>query len=62
MKNLNNFIIEKLILGKNHTEHTFTDEELRKDYEDIRWATLKNEKHSMCKKYGFTLTNKFVEI
>ena len=62
MKKLNQFITEKLKLGKNHIIKKFDDDELRKDYEAIHWATLKSEKYDMCKKYGFALTNRFGEI
>lgn len=55
MKNLNNFILEKLILGKNLKPHdrSYWPTQLRDDYETVRWATTKKEKEAIAQKYNF---------
>ena len=56
MRNLNQFIIERLKINKdtkvNH--YKFSDEELMKDYDEIAYAYTKAEKMPIAKKYGVT--------
>ena len=64
MKNLQSIIQEKLRLGKDtnfRAKSSFTDEELRKDYEDVEHALTKAEKQVYAEKYGI-FSNKFRDI
>lgn len=51
MKHIESFITEKLRINKNIKLDTFTDEELRNDYHEIKGAYLKAEKQKLAEKY-----------
>ena len=76
MININNFIQEKLKIGKTsfmleklkinsqsqiNTKQSFTDEELMKDYNEVSGAYTKAEKQEFAIKYDI-VTNKIREI
>jgi len=64
MKTLKEHIVEGLKIGTNtkvNQRGTFTDEELRKDYEDASTAYTKAEKDEFKYKYGVN-TNKIKDI
>lgn len=56
MQSINNYILEKLKkIGINTQEKEYTDEELRKDYDKVWWATTKKEKQEVADKYGCSI-------
>ena len=64
MKQIKNFITEKLHLNKSSVlvkDSGYTDEELRQDYKDVEYALTKAEKQKYASKYHIQ-TNKFREI
>ena len=54
MKQISNFIIEKLIINKNSKAKTVNDEELENDYQSVRNSFTKSEKKAIADKYGCT--------
>jgi len=56
MRNLNQFIVERLKINKDTkvNPYEFSDEELMKDYNEISYAYTKAEKMPIAKKYGIT--------
>ena len=54
MKDIKQILIEKLHINKDVKVIGFTDEDLRKDYETVRWAYTKKEKMDIGDKYGVT--------
>ena len=56
MKNINTYINEKFQVSVDaiRNREDCTDEELRDDYETVRWAYTKKEKIEMGDKYGVT--------
>ena len=54
MKQIVNYIFEKLILNKS-VKSGFTDEELMKDYNEVSYAYTKSEKKQIADKYGITI-------
>lgn len=63
MKQIISYIQEKLkISSKSKINNiNFTDEELRKDYDEVEWAMTKVEKQAFAKKYEIQ-TNKYRDI
>lgn len=58
MKQIENFINEKLIINKNTKveKKEFTDNELRDDYQEVSTSYTKAEKEKFCEKYGLNTT------
>lgn len=55
MKNLNNYIIERLHITKKTKANQYNEEELRKDYENINYAYTKASKQEIANKYDCTV-------
>ena len=51
MKNLKDIILERLHITKDTKVNQFTDEELRNDWNEVRWASTKAEKQAIANKY-----------
>ena len=53
MKSIINYIVEKLKISSKSkiNNYNFTDEELRKDYNDVEYAITKAEKQAFAQKY-----------
>ena len=54
MKQINDFILEKLIINKSSKIKSISDEELENDYQTVRNAYTKAEKKEIADKYGCT--------
>ena len=61
MKNIDSFIQERLVINSKSNSLAFTDEEMRDDYDTIRYAYTKAEKQKIASKYGIN-SNKIREI
>lgn len=61
MKNIDNFINEKLKLNQNIKDQTFTDEELMDDYESVTNSFSKSDKKPYMDKYACDI-NKIRDI
>jgi len=63
MKSIINYIVEKLKISSKSkiNNYNFTDEELRKDYNNVEYAITKAEKQAFAQKYEIQ-TNKYRDI